>query len=56
MIEEHYQKPMVTTIEIPERTSYACNLGDASCPHTSNIVGHGVCTDSNALSIFGVCS
>jgi len=57
MIVEEYQKPTITTIEIPERTSYACNIyGDIGCPHISNVVGHGVCTSTNSLSIVGTCS
>jgi hypothetical protein len=52
-----YEKPLITTIEIPERTSYACNIhGDEGCPHISNIVGHGICTSTNSLSFLGVCA
>ena len=40
---KEYQKPTVTTVEIPERTAYACNLGDATCPEISNVVGSAIC-------------
>jgi len=56
MTVEEYQKPTVTTMEIPERTSYACNLGDASCPTFSNVVGHGICPDSFGIAGLGTCA
>jgi hypothetical protein len=46
-----YQRPFVSTIEIPERTAYACNLAGADCPHISNIVGHAICKDSGNIKI-----
>lgn len=54
-----YEKPMVMTVEIPERTAYACNLGGNSCPHFSNIVNHAICTTNGGFSGApwgGVCS
>lgn len=56
MIMEEYQKPAVTTIEIPERTSYACNLANDSCNHISNLVNHAICTSANSLAPLGICS
>jgi len=52
-----YQKPTVATIQIPERTAYACNLGGAGCPHVSNVVNHGVCnTSTNGIMGYGQCN
>jgi hypothetical protein len=52
-----YQKPTVATIQIPERTAYACNLGNAGCPHISNVVNHGVCnTSTNGIFGLGQCN
>jgi len=52
-----YQKPCITTIEIPERTSYACNVATGQqygCGHTSNVIGHGICSSSSGLNVMGV--
>ncbi len=38
-----YHKPSISTITIPERTSYACNFATTGCPHMSNVVGYAVC-------------
>jgi hypothetical protein len=51
-----YQKPSVATIEIPERTSYACNVGSSdpfACSNTSAISGHGICTSDTAFKVVG---
>ncbi len=50
-----YEKPMVTTVEIPERTAYACNLVSEGCPHISNVVNHGLCSNTNGLWGAGLC-
>jgi len=52
---EKYEKPMVMTVEIPERTAYACNLNDASCGHVSNLINHAICMSTNSLSAMGIC-
>lgn len=46
---KRYQRPVVTTIEIPERTAYACNVATnfQGCPHISNIATALVCSPSN---------
>lgn len=39
-MKKKYQKPAVSTIEIPERTAFACNLsnGNHACPTGSNMM------------------
>jgi len=50
-----YQRPFVSTIEIPERTAYACNLAGSGCPHISNVVGHAICNmGTNNMTIPGI--
>ncbi len=56
-----YQKPSISTITIPERTSYACNFATDGCPHMSNVVGHAVCGGQTPAGNFtgwglGTCS
>ena len=52
-----YQKPTVTTIQIPERTAYACNLGGSiGCPQVSNVVGYGLCSPANGIHGIGQCN
>lgn len=55
---KRYVRPSVTSIEIPERTAYACNVysgytGGGSCPHISNVVGYAICTPNN-FGKFGI--
>ena len=39
-----YKKPEIVSVEVPERTSYACNVnGTIGCPNQSTIVGGGLC-------------
>lgn len=52
-----YHKPSVSTIEIPERTSYACNVGSSEpyiCPNVSAMIGSGICASKTAFSVVGV--
>ena len=42
--ENRYQKPAVRTVDIPERTAYACNFSRGNnCPSSSNISSPIVC-------------
>jgi hypothetical protein len=51
-----YQRPLISTIEIPERTAYACNINGATgCPGISNLVGQGICNEAtNGIDIPGI--
>lgn len=49
MNEKKYEKPAIVTVEVPERTAYACNL-DTSCPHYSNVVNHAVCSPTGGTT------
>jgi hypothetical protein len=44
-----YRKPSIETIEIPERTAYACNISNniPGCPHISQIANQLLCSPSN---------
>ncbi len=44
---KRYQKPTITTFEIPERTAYACNFTEnLGCGEYNNLVAHAVCGPS----------
>jgi len=49
-MKKKYQKPAVSTIEIPERTAFACSLKKEKngCPMGSSVVGVSVCKNKNS--------
>ncbi|NVM20307.1 MAG: hypothetical protein HWN68_00820 [Desulfobacterales bacterium] len=59
MNDKKYEKPAIVTVEVPERTAYACNLGNETCPHASGVVNHAICSDNggqgSGLWGIGVC-
>lgn len=48
-----YRKPAIETIEIPERTAYACNIANnvPGCPSISEIANQLLCSSHNFVKL-----